>query len=66
MSDQHCPTCQCHAEAPSYPTSCSLCKITYGPGGEVRTHRPGSTACLMRRYRNDPSEGVLARLPNAP
>lgn len=48
MSDQHCPTCSCSKAAPEYPVTCQRCGITYGRGGEVDTHRPGSPVCQAR------------------
>lgn len=66
MSGPHCSTCQCHAEVPTYPVTCGLCGVTFGPGGEVRTHRQGSMACLTRRYSRDLlSSESLSKMPHA-
>jgi hypothetical protein len=40
------------SEAPKYPITCRLCGISYGPGGEVGSHRPDSDNCLRRQIDN--------------
>lgn len=48
MLTHNCPTCQCKPDAPSYPVMCVQCGQVYGPDEEVKTHRPGSQACVDR------------------
>lgn len=53
MAEPHCPTCTCDkGKMPSYPVTCPQCGVTYGPGGEVGTHRPGGDACREREKAN--------------
>lgn len=58
----HCPTCQCDkGKAPGYPVTCGSCGVTYGPGGEVATHRRGSDACLSRTLAAAPKKSRRKR-----
>lgn len=39
-------------DPPDYPVTCAKCGVTYGPGGELPNHRPGSAACNERQEKN--------------
>jgi hypothetical protein len=42
-----CPVCS-PTNPPSYPIICKRCGVSYGRGGEIENHRPGSVNCQVR------------------
>lgn len=64
MATLHCPTCTCDkGQPPNYPVTCPHCGVTYGPGGEVGTHRPLGDACRNRAAARGTSPVVPQETP---
>jgi len=60
--EKHCPTCQCSATPPTYPVTCPLCCVQYGPGYDPASHRPGSDNYKKRQLERAEKPALLPHL----